>query len=249
MTTRKEVEASYFRIIPEEALQQSLHKPFSIDGRAPYLMEIAVVIGQLPPPPARVIDLGCGTGWTSAFFARCGYEVLGLDLSPEAIETAHRHFHLPGLTFAVHDFDEPFSVGRESYDAAVFFDSLHHSEDELTPIRTAYDALNGAGICVICEPGTGHAESEGSLHATNAFGVRERDMSPRQILSAAKAAGFARATVLPHPHEVYRNLYAPRPQTNVKEKLLASKLGQVIRIVRAVTIQRRSWGLVRLHKS
>jgi 2-polyprenyl-3-methyl-5-hydroxy-6-metoxy-1,4-benzoquinol methylase len=249
MTDRKEVEASYFRLIPHDALQKSLEKPFSIDGRASHLMEIAAVISQLPDPPMRIVDFGCGTGWTSAFFARCGYEVLGVDLATEAIEAARSYHQVPGVTFAVHDFDQPLSHELQHFGAAVFFDCLHHSEDELRPLRTAYEALDDRGVCIVCEPGKGHADSESALLASRVFGVLERDMSPQQVLAAAKVVGFAHAKVLPHPHEICRNIYLSRPRSTWRERVLASEVGEVLRLVRAITVQRRHCGLVRLTKT
>ncbi|MGB0098779.1 MAG: methyltransferase domain-containing protein, partial [Nocardioides sp.] len=40
---------------------------------------------QLPEPPARVADLGCGTGTLSLLLAEQGYAVDGLDFSPEMV--------------------------------------------------------------------------------------------------------------------------------------------------------------------
>ena len=42
----------------------------------------------LPEPPARVADLGCGTGTVSALLAEHGYDVTGVDLSPRMIDLA-----------------------------------------------------------------------------------------------------------------------------------------------------------------
>lgn len=42
----------------------------------------------LPPPPGRVVDLGCGTGTISLLMAELGYRVDGLDFSPAMIERA-----------------------------------------------------------------------------------------------------------------------------------------------------------------
>jgi SAM-dependent methyltransferase len=44
--------------------------------------------GVLPDPPARIADLGCGTGTLSVLLAEAGYEIDGLDFSPRMIDLA-----------------------------------------------------------------------------------------------------------------------------------------------------------------
>ena len=244
----KEVEAGYFRTIPKEALLQSLKKPFSTSNRSSLLVEFGTVLGLLPEPPARILDLGCGTGWTSALLARCGYRVTGTDLSVEAIEAAQAFYDEDGLDYLVHDFDHPVPSELGAFDAVVFFDCLHHSESELPPIGTAFLALRPGGVCVVCEPGRGHATSVTSVHAHELHGVRERDMPPTKAVAAAKAVGFSGFEVFPHPQEVARNLYGRRETQNLRQRLLATRLGEVLRIVRTVSVQRRHWGVVRLTK-
>jgi tellurite methyltransferase len=41
-------------------------------------------------PGARVLDLGCGEGRDSVFFATCGFEVTGVDVSPAGLQKAER---------------------------------------------------------------------------------------------------------------------------------------------------------------
>ena len=48
----------------------------------------SMLLGVLPPAPARVADLGCGTGTLSVLLAEEGYAVDGLDVSPEMVSRA-----------------------------------------------------------------------------------------------------------------------------------------------------------------
>jgi SAM-dependent methyltransferase len=48
----------------------------------------ALLLGALPPAPARVADLGCGTGTLSLLLAEEGYDVTGVDFSPEMVRRA-----------------------------------------------------------------------------------------------------------------------------------------------------------------
>jgi 2-polyprenyl-3-methyl-5-hydroxy-6-metoxy-1,4-benzoquinol methylase len=47
-----------------------------------------LLLAHLPPAPARVADLGCGTGTLSVLLAEEGYSVSGIDLSPEMVARA-----------------------------------------------------------------------------------------------------------------------------------------------------------------
>ncbi len=46
--------------------------------------------GTWPKPPARLLDIGCGSGWIAAWLADQGYQVLGVDYSEAAIDRARQ---------------------------------------------------------------------------------------------------------------------------------------------------------------
>lgn len=53
-------------------------------------------------PRGRALDIGCGTGTNVAWLAQRGWEVVGVDVAPLAIEAARKK--APGATLAVCDF-------------------------------------------------------------------------------------------------------------------------------------------------
>jgi SAM-dependent methyltransferase len=77
---------------------------------------IDFVLSQLPQPPARVLEVGCGEGDLAWALDAAGYDVVAVD--PEAPE---------GRIFrrtTIEAFDEP-----RPFDAVVASRSLHHVED------------------------------------------------------------------------------------------------------------------------
>jgi len=55
----------------------------------------------LPEPPARVADLGCGTGSLAVLLASCGYEVTACDISPEMVQRARDKAVAAGVVIEV----------------------------------------------------------------------------------------------------------------------------------------------------
>src|SRR5947208_15454467 len=153
-------ELTYYARIGEEGRRHAISKPFSDAECGLYLMRVGALFSLLPPPPARVLECGCGTGWLAYFLAQRGYDVVGADVSSDAIDLAKahpifEHGRLPDFIVA----DSESMEFNDEFDAVVFFDSLHHSIDELSALRSACRALRRGGVCVVLEPGRGHAKN------------------------------------------------------------------------------------------
>lgn len=207
----KQAERDYLKNIGPDAVRHAVGRPFADPDCARSLMELGTIATQLPRPPARLLDLGCGTGWTSVFLARMGYEVVGVDISADMIAHARRQAAgLDNLRFEVTDYEELPYVSE--FDAAVFYAALHHAQDEHLALVKTYRALRPGGICVTCEPGQGHAAAPLSRAAVAQFGVTEKDMPPRRIMALAKQAGFTQFLMLPAPYELAAQFaLEPRP--------------------------------------
>jgi len=212
----KLAEQNYLALIGEDAKAHTLGKPFSDPGCGSNLASIGTIMTLLPDPPARILDMGCGAGWTSVFFAKRGYEVVGQDIAQDMIDLANQnkaqHNLDERLSFVCHDYEE--SEAEEEFDAVVFFDCLHHSDDERAALASAYRALKPGGIVITHEPGEGHSIAPGSIEAMELYGVSERDMPPHLIIRHGKEIGFKTSRI--HPMQdalldiIYRQPVPPR---------------------------------------
>jgi len=210
----KQGEIDYPALIGELGRQHATAKPFSDLARGHYLQQIGMVLDLLPQPPARVLDLGCGTGWTTEFLHRSGYEAVGVDIAPEMIALARTVPERRDIRFEVADYEGIPDLG--SFDAVLFFDSLHHAEDERSALAAALAALSPGGIVVLSEPGVGHHLSADALRATEEFGVTEKEMPPSYIISLARQVGFARGRAMPYPFEIADLLDQARESTTLR---------------------------------
>jgi SAM-dependent methyltransferase len=173
--------------VTEDAFRKYLlEKPYSDARCGDYLMDIGQVMRLLPPPPARLLDVGVGSGWTSALFALRGYDVLGLDISPDMIALAGQRDTT--AKFAVCDYEVgPIPGG---FDIAVVYDSLHHADSEAAVITNLYGALVPGGMLITVEPGIGHSKAAASRAVMRKYGTTEKDMSYRRQKRLMRAAGF-----------------------------------------------------------
>jgi len=204
----KQGEIDYMQQIGEEGALGAYDKPFSHFTCAKNLVDLGIIMALLPQPPASLLDLGCGTGWTSAFFARRGYRVTGQDIAPDMIRFAERNrdrYEARNLEFITSDYES--MEFEESFDCAVFYDSLHHAVDERAALMSVYRALRPGGVLITHEPGTGHSKSADSIRAMKLYGVTEKDMPPAHIRDLCAGIGFSKFRFLPDPTLVVIGVY------------------------------------------
>lgn len=207
----KQGEREYFARIGSEGIAHSARKPFSDESCSMNLANLTALFHLMEPPPGRVVEFGCGVGWLSLFFAQRGYQVTGVDISPDAIAAAQEQARARGLTanarFVVGDY-ENFTT-EEKCDYALFYDALHHAEDEQSAVRCAYEALKPGGALIAFETHAGHSQTDVSRKAVEEFGVHEKDMPSEYIARLGGQAGFSRHLILQRPHQLLRSLYRP----------------------------------------
>jgi SAM-dependent methyltransferase len=213
-------ELTYYERIGDAGRRHAVGKPFSDDESGLYLLRAGALLLLLPSPPARILDCGCGTGWLSYFLAQRGYDVVGIDVSADAIDLARANpvFARPldpvrgarfgegperTPTFAVADSES--LMFNEEFDAVVYFDSLHHAIDETAALRSAFRALRRGGMCLALEPGRGHGTK--SAEVDEAFDITDKDMPPLHVCRVGRSVGFARTRVAPAPQHLGKALF------------------------------------------
>ena len=105
-----------------------------------------------------VVDLGCGSGITAARLVDGGFDVIGVDISPEMVELAR--INAPGATFVE---DSLFSVELPPCVAVTAIgESINYAIDDTTTrgdvagfVQRVYDALLPGGLAMLDAAGPG----------------------------------------------------------------------------------------------
>lgn len=110
-----------------------------------------LLLSALPPAPARVADLGCGTGTLSLLLAEEGYAVDGVDLSPAMVGLAReKAAGRAGVGFVVADASEP-PLPPGSYDVVLCRHVLWALPEPAAALEHWVDLLGPDGRLVLVE--------------------------------------------------------------------------------------------------
>jgi SAM-dependent methyltransferase len=96
------------------------------------------IADHLPPPPARVLDAGCGSGELADRIRDAGYEVTAIDIDPKLASPAVRVADICSYE------DAPF-------DAIIFSLSLHHVHELSKAVDQAFSLLKPGGRLIVDE--------------------------------------------------------------------------------------------------
>ncbi len=96
----------------------------------------------------KVLDVGCGTGEHTMLLTRLGYDVLGIDFSPQAVEQARRNAEAKGVAARL-EVADAMNLGDEPrYDTIVDSALFHIFDDTDRPkyVASLHNACRPGGI-------------------------------------------------------------------------------------------------------
>lgn len=154
------------------------------------------------PAGARILDIGCGSGWLCEYFARLGYDVTGIDISPDLIALARERVgrvpydvdHEQPLSFRFLEHDIEHAPLPEIFDIIFCYDSLHHFEDERAVLRHAAQMLEEGGLLFILEgdrPPAGSATEAELREVMRQYETLESPFSREYLRELLRELGMA----------------------------------------------------------
>ena len=154
------------------------------------------------PAGARILDAACGSGWLSEYFARLGYDVTGIDISPDLVQISQDRIRVlpPNIDhetpircrFLVHDIE--LGPLKEKFDAIVCYDAMHHLDDARNAIRHLAAMLPLGGLFFVLEgnrPAAGSAGQAELIEVMQKFGTLESPFDREYLGQLLDEAGLA----------------------------------------------------------
>jgi ubiquinone/menaquinone biosynthesis C-methylase UbiE len=161
------------------------------------------------PPPAKVLEVGCGTGNVSSFLALKGYTVIGCELYAKALKMAWQGF------LKVQGDANLLPFKDSSFDAVGLFAIIEHFQNHVEPLRESLRIVRSGGFIVVTVPARQELWSNGD----------EKSFHKRRYSRSALRRIFLELNLTPLLIEyMFMSLYLPVKFTRSKRDKKDDKL-------------------------
>lgn len=146
--------------------------PWVIGEPQPAIVELERT-GWIRP---KVLDVGCGTGEHTIVLTRLGYDVLGIDFSPHAVEQARANAAEKGVD-ARFEVADAMNLGAESGYQTILDSALFHifdAADRKRYVRSLHAAARPGGlvhVLALSDAGRGFGPQVSETEIREAFGA------------------------------------------------------------------------------
>lgn len=119
-----------------------------------------------------VLDLGCGTGYGSAIIAKVAKDVLGIDISREAIRYARKKYQAHNLNFEIMDISDYLGQNKK-YECIICLEVIEHISQPQKTLSDISFLLSEQGILILSTPNGLNPKFKFHVHGWNREGLVE----------------------------------------------------------------------------
>lgn len=163
-----------------------------------------------------VFDLGVGTGWTTEWLVRLGYQAIGVDLC--------RDYVLAGMPrrgeylghYIIAD-TENIPLRDAAVDAVLSFDAFHHVPNRPRAMSELSRIMRPGATMAITEPGIEHEHAAVSIDVMQQHGILEKGFDQAGLegyIQGLPLGGVRKFRSDTHPHDIYTLVKAGVYQTD-----------------------------------
>lgn len=123
------------------SLLKSLHRVLNLKR------EVERVRSLLGPGAHSLLDIGCGTGWTTRFWKEQGFDVTGLEPSAARRKIAQERYDIPVIGTYLED-----AIVEEKFDLVILRHLIEHFADPRELVQKAAGFVAPGGVMLIIVP-------------------------------------------------------------------------------------------------
>ncbi len=176
---------------PAERHNRDMRKPFSYSITPRYLRIVASLLHGLQKrgvnPPAKILELGCGSGWLLEMLVQHGYAARGTTITPEDVAEGELRVEAfkakklqTDLKFHRIEMEAVHQIFGPEFDVAIFHEALHHAFDWREALASSTKCLKPGGwLLLVNEPGWTHTflcYRSAQIFRTLEIGFRRREL-------------------------------------------------------------------------
>lgn len=145
-------------------------------------------VSAFAPAGARLLDVGCASGYFLAAARRRGFDVEGVEVSEWAAGEAMRRFGVSVTVGQIGDIPGP----HPRFDVVTMWHSLEHTRDPVTTLATAHRLLRDGGILAIELPNYRSVDARGYGPLWSGWSVPYHfwHFSPASLSALVRRCGF-----------------------------------------------------------
>lgn len=110
------------------------HEKQWLHAHSEHQTDFAEEVNSAIPKHANILELGCGEGNDSIYFADEGHDITATDFSDIVITQNQKRYNNANLHFAEQDISQPFNYPNDSFDVVYARLSLHYFPDSITRV-------------------------------------------------------------------------------------------------------------------